>query len=78
MGKILRRIILSKKTHWTEFATLKLGDFHDPVKNCSYAPTKEQYAAYRRRMFKWGVKVAKMPIEKVSFNKKKKTEEEEN
>ena len=67
---------MSKKTHWTEFATLKLGDFYDPVKNCSYTPTKEQYTAYRKRMFKWGVKVAKMPIEKVSFNKKKEAKEE--
>ena len=66
---------MSKKTHWTEFATLKLGDFYDPVKDCSYTPTKEQYKAYRKRMFKWGVKVSKMPIEKVSFNKKKEKNE---
>lgn len=62
---------MSKKTHWETVATFKLGDFHDFVKDCAYTPTEKQYKDYRKRMYKWGIKVSKLPIEKVNFNKKK-------
>ncbi len=67
---------MSKKTHWTNFATFELGDFHDSETDNTYTPTKEQYKNYRKKMFKWGMKVDKMSPEKISFNKKKKDSKE--
>ena len=44
--------------------------------NSALPMTDEQYRHYRRKMFKWGLWVDKMPISKPKFNKPKEKEKE--
>lgn len=62
---------MSKKTHWKEFSNNDLSNF--------YNTDPEKKTAYNKRMFKWGLKLDKMPINKPKIKKVKKlpTENEE-
>ena len=44
------------------------------IDNAAIPMTDEEYMKYRRKMFKWGLFVDKMPIAKPKFNKPKEKE----
>lgn len=46
--------------------------------NAPIPMTEEQYRKYKKKMFKWGLLVDKMPISKPKLNKKTKSKEKEN
>lgn len=50
---------MNKKSGWKVIGT-----------NAPIPMTEEQYRRYKRKMFKWGLWVDKMPTEKPKFNKK--------
>lgn len=53
---------LSKKTHWKSIADNDLASFEDP----SVSESR------KKRMFKWGLAIDRMPYNKPKFNKVKK------
>lgn len=55
---------MNKKSGWKVVGT-----------NAPIPMNEEQYRHYRRKMFKWGLWVDKLPIAKPKFNKVKKDKE---